>query len=87
MIARYEERGRSFDRGIIGAQKDVDQLPDELVWNGVAMWGIRLAEVTRPAAAAAWSRRSEAQEDGTSSIWHPRLPARPPDFPKRQRIG
>lgn len=87
LITRYEEGGRGSERGIIGAQKDVDRLPDEVLWNGLAMWGIRLGEVTRPAAAAAWSRRSQAQDDGTSSIWHPRLPARPPDFPKRQRIG
>ena len=85
LTARYEE-GRGADRGIIGAQKDVDRLPDEVVWNGLAIWGIRLAEVTRPAAAAARSRPSETQEDDTSSIWHPRLPVRPPDFPKRQRI-
>ncbi len=85
LIARYEDRVRGSDRGIIGAQKDVDRLPDEVVWNGLAVWGIRLAEVTRPAAAAAKSRLSE-QEDDISSIWHPRLPTRPPDFPKRQRI-
>jgi hypothetical protein len=87
LTARYEEPGRGSDRGIIGAQKDVDRLPDEVLWNGLVMWGIRLAEVTRPAAAAAWSRRSEAQENGTSSIWHPQLPFRPAEFPKRQRIG
>jgi len=87
LIARAEERGRGSDRGIIGAQKDVDRLPDEVVWNGLAIWGIRLAEVTRPAAAAAWSRTSEAQRGETSLIWHPRLPVRPTNFPKHERIG
>lgn len=86
LTARYEEGGRGPDRGIIGAQKDVDRLPDEVVWNGLALWGIRLAEVTRPGAAAAWSRPDQAQEDGSSSIWHPRLPPRPKEFPKGQRI-
>ena len=77
LTSRREEDGRRSEAGIIGAQKDVERLPDEVVWNGLAIWGVRLAEVTRPAAAAAGSRRREAQEDGTSSIWHPRLPARP----------
>lgn len=87
LIARDEGRGGGSDTGIIGAQKDVDRLPDEMVWNGLTIWGIRLADVTRPAAAAAWSRTSEPKEDDTSFIWHPRLPVRPSDFPKRQRIG
>ncbi|HMJ34775.1 MAG TPA: DUF6361 family protein [Baekduia sp.] len=83
LTAHREERDRAANRGIIGAQKDVARLPDEVVWNGLALWGIRLAELSRPAAAAARSRPGQEH----SAIWHPRLPARPQDFPRRQRIG
>ncbi len=91
LIARRDdEPGRRADRGIIGAQKDVERLPDEVIWNGLALWGIRLAEVTRPAAVAIWLRSHEAQKneqaDDPLAVWRPRLPARPKDFPKDQRI-
>jgi hypothetical protein len=89
LTARDDHGYRGSDHGIIGARKHVDRLPDEVVWNGLHVWGVRLAEVSRPAAAAAWvqPRGGREVEDEEPAIWHPRLPSRPRDFPRRQRIA
>jgi hypothetical protein len=73
--------------GIIGAEKDVNRLPDEMVWNGLAVWGIRLGEINRRDAAVAGRRSSSRDADSIDlEIWHPRLPKRPDRFPAEQGI-
>ena len=74
--------------GVIGGQvRDAVQTPDMAIWAGLEKWGIRTtpgsrAQARRDAVAKSLSKVSIADEvEPRASIWHPRLPLSPPDFP------
>ena len=74
--------------GVIGGQvRDAVQTPDMAVWAGLEKWGIRTtpgsrAQARRDAVAKSMNKVSIADEvEPRASIWHPRLPLAPPDFP------
>jgi hypothetical protein len=80
--------GGQFVTGVIGGQvRDAIQTPDMAIWAGLQKWGIRTtpgsrAQSRRDAVAKSLSKVSIADDvEPRSSIWHPRLPAAPADFP------
>ena len=83
-----DPRGGAPVEGVIGGRvADAVQTPDIALWAGLEKWGIRtapgsLVQARRDAVAKSLSKISVLEDvEPHSSIWHPRLPVSPTDFP------
>ncbi|MFW5997843.1 MAG: DUF6361 family protein, partial [Desulfovermiculus sp.] len=87
----------SDSRGTIGieARSRLRRLPSSVYWNGMSQWGIRLFVGTQDqyheSLARSPDRLSAQAEEGMTAPrpvnWHPGLPLRPDDFPRRAEFA
>jgi hypothetical protein len=87
--------------GVIGieARQTLKRLPSSVYWQGLAVWGIRVLDMSQSdyhrffaSFAARASQRSEGEDEGDRvglgrMVWHAGLPEAPADFPERATMA